>query len=179
MTTCVYVNGVIASDSRVTSGTDINPVFFKKTYNVSGEFNGEKIVGACIAGNALKKKAFIQWLEKGAPELEYIPRFQDGLMALIMTDVGIWLYSNGDFVEGWDGVSIGSGGDKATGFFNISKRQGVSVTAQDCIGAAICPISGDSCSGGMVQWISRSNKGTTDMPSTISPDDVNKYSCTM
>ena len=175
MTTCIYVDGVIASDSRVTSGTDINPVYFKKTYKVEGKFADEELVGAAIAGNAMRKKLFLEWLAKGAPLLEYIPRFQDGLQALILTKTGIWLYSNGEMIEGWDGISIGSGGSKATAFFNVNKNQKNIVNATDCIKSAICPTSGDSASGGMIQWISRDSNGTTAMPSTVLPEHSEQY----
>lgn len=178
MTTGIYINGVIASDSKVTSGTDINPVFFKKTFAVEGQLMGEKVIGACIAGNALVKNNFMDWLKRGGKKAEYTPFFQAGLSAIVLTDVGVWLYVDGNFIEAWDGCSIGSGGAKATAKFNACKQMNLPCTALDALDAAICPISGDSCSGGMKQWISRTSKGTTGMPATISPDDASKYEVT-
>lgn len=179
MTTCIYINGTIASDSKVTSGTDINPVFFKKTFAIDGELFDEKLIGACIAGNAFRKKKFIKWLEGGAKEEKYVPFFQQGLQALILTDVGIWLYQNGEFLEGWEGVSIGSGGAKATSKFNAMKQLNMPCTINEAMAAALCPLSGDAMSGGMVQWISRGSKGTTDMPATISPEEADKWAATV
>lgn len=170
MTTCVYVNGVISSDSRVTSGNRINNVNYKKTYSIKGTFQGENIIGICIAGNAMKKNNLIRWLEDGSKPEKYNRILDRGIQALILTDVGVWLFQDGDFLEAWEGCSIGSGGEWATAKYNLTK-----CCAQDAVLAATSEESGDTFSGGMIQWISRTSKGTTDMPTTVLPDVVDKY----
>jgi ATP-dependent HslUV protease subunit HslV len=128
MTTVVYRDGVLASDSAVyAGGTKVHSM--KKVWKIRGHLVG-------LAGNVNAINAFKKWFEDGAM-LDFYPiTKKQSLAALVVTPEGkVFSYEDADphaiEIEDGEYVAVGSGSDVALGALHAG------ATAPDAIKAAI------------------------------------------